>query len=88
MRLKLLEKVGKITDLKLQPKYELQPSFQINGKTIRNVVYIADFSYWDVDANKPIIEDVKASRYFTTDVYKLKKKLFMYKYKVEITEIC
>lgn len=67
---------GEITDLQLQVKYELQPSFKAsNGKTIRAITYIADFVYKDKDG-KEIIVDVKG---FRTDVYKLKKKLMLYK---------
>jgi len=39
--LKLLERAGIITDLKLQPKFELIPKH--NGN--RALTYIADFSY-------------------------------------------
>ena len=41
--LKLLEKAGLISDLQLQPKFELQPKFKKDGKTIRAINYIADF---------------------------------------------
>jgi hypothetical protein len=82
--LKLLEKAGKIKELKLQPEYELIPKFKKNNKTYRKTIYKADFSYFDIEANKYIIEDVKG---FKTDVYKLKKKLFEYKYDYEIKEV-
>lgn len=83
--LKVLEKAGYIKDLKLQPKYELQPSYKKNGKTIRKIEYIADFSYFDNELNKLVVEDTKG---FKTDVYRLKKKMFEYKYpELTITEI-
>lgn len=75
--LKLLEKAGEITDLKLQPEFELIPSFRKNGKTFRKTAYRADFSYFDRSSGKTIVEDVKG---FKTDVYKLKSKLFEYRY--------
>ena len=47
IKLKLLEKSGKIKDLKLQVKFELQPSFKFKGKTIRAINYVADFTYYE-----------------------------------------
>ena len=75
--LKLLVKQGLIKDLILQPAYDLIPSFKKNNKTYRKTQYIADFSYYDVDLNKTIVEETKG---FKTDVYLLKKKLFEYNY--------
>jgi len=75
--LKILEKAKEITELRLQVKFELQPSFKKNNKTIRKIEYIADFTYYDNKSQQYIVEDTKGYR---TDVYKLKKKLFEYKY--------
>lgn len=74
--LSLLEKAGVIKRLRLQPEYELIPSFKKNGRTFRKTVYRADFEY--VENGRIVVEDVKG---FKTDVYKIKKKLFEYKYK-------
>ncbi len=83
--LKLLERAGFIKNLELQKSFELQPSFKKNGKTIRKIVYIADFVYFDTKQGKTIIEDTKG---FRTDVYTLKKKIFEYKYpELEIKEL-
>ena len=76
--LKLLEKKGIIKDLVLQPSYDLIPSFKKGNKTYRKTTYRADFSYYDNELNKTIIEDTKG---FKTDVYILKKKLFEYQNK-------
>ena len=84
IELRTLQRTGVISDLALQVKYELQPSFKINNKTIRAITYIADFTYYE--NGKLVVEDVKASKKYTTEVYKLKKKMFMYKYKGEIKE--
>lgn len=84
LELKLLLKAGKIRDLELQKKFELLPKYKINNKTIRAISYIADFVYWDISKNEMIIEDTKG---FKTEVYKLKKKLFEYKYGIEIKEV-
>lgn len=75
--LKILEKANEITELRLQVKFELQPSFKKDNKTYRKIEYIADFTYYDNKLNKYIVEDTKG---YKTDVYKLKKKLFEYKY--------
>ena len=74
--LMLLEKAGAIKDLVLQPRFLLQEKFRCNSKTIRKIEYVADFQY--KCKGKLIIEDVKGQK---TQVYMLKKKLFMYKYK-------
>lgn len=80
--LKQLERLGVIQNLQRQVKYELQPSFKLNGKTIRSITYIADFVY--IQDGVEVIEDVKGMR---TKEYLLKKKMFEYKYQKEIKEI-
>lgn len=84
IKLEILEQRGKIKKLELQKVYELQPSFKINGKTYQKITYKADFSYISVEDNKLHVIDVKG---FKTDVYKLKKKMFAYKYGIEIEEV-
>lgn len=84
--LKLMLKADLISDLELQPEFELQPKYIKNKKIIRAIKYIADFKYKDEHGNI-VIEDVKSSATFKTDVYKLKKKMFEYKYQFTITEI-
>lgn len=79
-QLKILERAGVIRDLELQPEYELIPSFRKNGKTWRRAVYKADFRYILAEDDSYIIEDVKGSTEVITDVFRLKKKLFEYKY--------
>ena len=75
-----LEQAGLIKDLETQKKFLLLDSFKKNGKTYKQISYYADFVYFDVYLKKTIVEDVKASKYFKTDVYKLKKKLFEFIY--------
>ena len=76
--LKLLIRAGEIFDLVLQPKFPLQESFRLDGTLIRKFQYVADFQYTDKDG-KVVVEDVKGVE---TEVYKLKKKLFLYQYVV------
>lgn len=82
--LKSKEKTGEIHDLELQKEFELQPNFKLDKKTIRKITYKCDFYYFSIKDNKYIVEDVKG---FKTDIYRLKKKLFEYKFKIEIKEI-
>lgn len=84
IKLKMLEEKGKIKKLELQKTYELQPSFKVNGKTYRKITYKADFSYVSTEDDKLHIVDTKG---FRTEVYKLKRKMFAYKYGIEIEEI-
>lgn len=76
--LKLLVKAKKIYQLDLQPRFELQRGFEDGlGKKHRKIEYVADFAYLDANKGKFIVEDVKGMK---TEVYKLKKKLFLYKF--------
>lgn len=79
-QLKILERVGVIRALELQPSFDLLPSFRKNGKTWRKTVYKADFRYILAKDDRIIIEDVKGSTAVITDVFRLKQKLFEYKY--------
>lgn len=75
--LKLLEKGKEIRNLVLQPRFLLQDKFKDkSGTTHRKIEYVADFMYID-KCGKTIVEDVKG---VLTDVYKLKKKMFLKKY--------
>lgn len=74
-----LEAKGDIKNIELQPKFVLIPSYvDFNGKKIREIKYIADFKFFDVEANKWIIIDVKG---MPTEVAKLKRKMFGYFHK-------
>ena len=74
--LRLFERAGLIKDLKLQTRFELQPSFKKNNKTIRAITYKADFDYITKNGEH-IVEDVKG---YVTKEFALKKKMFEYKY--------
>lgn len=81
--LKLLERAGAIRDLRRQVRYELIPAFDCDGKHFRPTSYVADFVYTDTATGEEAVEDCKGYR---TDVYRLKAKLFAYKYGVSILE--
>lgn len=82
--LKLMERAGVIKDLELQPKFELIPTIRTEHETLRKTVYKADFRYTDTKTKGVVVEDVK-SKGTATQVYKLKKKLFLLKYGDEYT---
>lgn len=73
----VLERGGFISALTTQPKFLLQDGFEYDGKKERAIYYIADFQYLDSDTNEWVVEDAKGTR---TEVYKLKRKLFLAKY--------
>ncbi len=81
-----LEK-GNIYDLELQKEYILQESFKIGNKTRRKITYKADFTYKTSKDDKLHAIDVKSSFTRKNEVYRIKKKLFEYKYKIEIEEV-
>lgn len=74
--LKQLERAGEITELELQPVFPLL----VNG--IKVGLYRADFRFRDEDGLH--VQDVKGVR---TPVYKLKKKMVLAQYGIEIEEV-
>lgn len=73
----VLQRAGHIDHLTIQPKFEVVPSFVHNGKNVRGIVYIADFSYIDRDTGRTVVEDVKG---LATEAFKIKAKLFRYRF--------
>lgn len=78
-QLQALADSGVIQNLQRQVRFTLQDAYINNkGEKIRKIEYVADFVY--VEDGKKIVEDVKGSKNTLTEVFKLKKKLFEYKY--------
>lgn len=73
--LKLLQRAKQISNLRLQVPFLLQEGFKKNGKTHRKIEYIADFVY--EENGQTIVEDTKGMK---TETFKIKQKLFEYKY--------
>ena len=73
--LKLLQKAKQISNLRLQVPFLIQEGFKKNGKTHRKIEYIADFVY--EENGQTVIEDTKGMK---TETFKIKQKLFEYKY--------
>lgn len=94
----LLQRAGKIYDLKRQVKYILIPEqyvyyerFGKNGRRLKDgkkvlekeCAYIADFVYTDVKSNTVIVEDTKGKR---TKDYIIKRKLMLWVHGIRIKE--
>ena len=78
--LKLLERAGRIKDLKCQERFVL-----IEKSTEhRETAYVADFTYYE--NGKLVVEDCK-SKITKTATYKIKKKLMFERYGIKIREI-
>lgn len=92
----LLQRAGKIKDLRRQVKYVLIPTQREpstvgvrggthKGKLIeKEASYYADFVYVDNEAKKTVVEDTKGMR---TKEYILKRKLMLYIHGIRIREI-
>jgi hypothetical protein len=76
--LKILQKAGIISGLRLQPEYEVS----LMGQKICK--YRGDFWYVDTKTEGAVIEDVKGMK---TPVYRLKKKLVEAYYGIKIIEV-
>jgi len=76
-KLRLLERIGKIQRLELQPVFELHaPSGEVLGK------YKADFRFIDQQGRSRVI-DVKGVK---TPVYRLKKRMVEAEYGIKVEE--
>lgn len=74
--LQIMVKAGAISGLIVHPSFELQAAFtDSTGSRHRAINYEGDFAY--TEAGKTVVEDVKGVR---TEVFKLKEKLFRFRY--------
>lgn len=94
----VLERAGKIKNLRRQVKFELLPTqyetfprySDKTGKRLtdgkraieKGCTYIADFVY--EENGKTIVEDTKG---FKTEAYKIKKKMMLYFHGIKIREV-
>lgn len=84
MELLLRQRIGEVTEIKLQPIFELQAAFKRKGRLIRAITYKADFEITLANGKVQVI-DVKGCE---TEVYKIKRKMFQCKWpEVEFIEI-
>ena len=77
--LKLLERIGEITELELQPAFDLV----VNGHKVCR--YIADFRYRNTATGETVVEDVKSTPTRTPE-YRIKRKLMAACYGIEVLE--
>ena len=98
-QLLLLQKAGKIVELRRQVKFELIPAqyefyerYSKKGERLkdgkrlieRKTEYIADFVYTDAETGETIVEDAKGMR---TKDYILKRKLLLAVHGIRIKEV-
>ena len=79
--LRLMLKSKDITHLEIHRKYIL---------TVNDVgvaIYVADFGYFDVRKNEWIVEDVKSPVTAKLPAFKMKKKLMLALYGIEVKEV-
>ena len=94
--LTMLERAGKITDLRTQVKYVLIPAQREPdimgprggrkpGKLIEHECsYVADFVYHDLATGETVVEDTKG---FRTKEYIIKRKLMLWVHGIKIREV-
>lgn len=85
-----LQRVGEISDLQLQVKYELIPKQRFSdGHAERALSYVADFVYKDASGNT-VVEDVKGYRDPASAAYRvfvIKRKLMLWVHGIEVKEV-
>lgn len=79
--LELLQRAGKISQLRRQPRYKLI----VAGQLI--CAYVADADYLDVESGVLIVEDVKSPVTRKHPVYRIKKKLMAACHRIEVKEV-
>ena len=97
--LKLLERAGKIKDLRRQVEYELIPAqyetierYSKKGTRLKDGIklverrccYIADFVYTDIESGQIVVEDTKGAK---TKDYIIKRKLMLKVHNIKIREV-
>ena len=85
--LKLLVRVGEISELELQKSFVLAESVKFNNepRAKPDIRYVADFTY--IENGVMIVEDVKSKATKSLPVYRLKKHLMKSIHGIEIQEI-
>lgn len=83
LELLMLQKAGEISELREQVPFELIPKqYDDNGKVCEHACkYIADFVY--IQNGETVVEDTKGLK---TEVYKIKRKLMLFRHGIRIKE--
>lgn len=75
--LRLMQDAGEISDLELQPRFELLPAFiDASGTKHRAITYRADFAY--IEDGRRVVEDTKG---YQTKEYLIKRKLLLHSHR-------
>ena len=84
----LLQRAGEISDLELQPKFELVKGVKFSGDARAKpaVRYFADFAYTDVLTGERIVGDVKSPVTKEKPYYKMKRHLMLAIHGIEVKE--
>lgn len=98
--LTMLERAGKITDLRTQVKYILIPAQREPdimgprggrkpGKLIEHECsYVADFVYHDLATGETVVEDVKGYKGGAGyNIFSIKRKLMLFIYNIRVREV-
>lgn len=80
--LKLWEAAGAITGLEVQPEFQLEAGFMVDGKKVRAIKYRADFLF--VKDGRKTVVDVKGVQ---TQAFVIKAKLFKARFPQLVFEI-
>lgn len=84
----LMQRAGEISDLELQPKFELVKGVKFSGDARAKpaVRYFADFAYTDTATGKRIVEDVKSPVTKEKPSYKMKRHMMLAIHGIEVKE--
>lgn len=83
-QLKMLEKAGLISDLRLQVPFELAPPVMIKGRRKPPLRYFADFRY--IEDGQTVIEDCKSDITRKDSTYRVKIHLMKSVHGLDVTE--
>jgi hypothetical protein len=86
--LKDRQKRGMIYGLECQKRFVVVKAQTHEGKRVQEVVYIADFAYYDAFTKKLVVEDVKGSKKGAAyQIFTIKKKLLLQEYGIWVNEV-
>lgn len=82
----LLQRAGRIANLKREVPFELAPKVKIAGEDRARpaVRYVADFTYTELSTGRRVVADAKGMQ---TPVYRLKKHLMKTAHGIDLIEI-
>ena len=87
--LMLMQYAGEIRDLRRQVKFTLTPKMHGKYRNERESYYVADFTYYRINrdgADEFTVEDVKSDYTRKLPLYRMKRKLMLYRYEISILE--